>query len=55
MDVYPINVVTEVCLKKMKSVTEKGLLLVLPMFSWTANIDRLQFSEPHAVHILTQT
>ena len=49
MDVYPISVVTEECLKKMNSLTEKGLLLVLPMFSWITNIHSLHFSEPFAV------
>jgi hypothetical protein len=45
MDVYPITVVTEECLRKMNSVTENGPVLALPMFSWTAEIHMLQFSE----------
>jgi len=53
-DVYPISVVTEECLKKMSSVTWNGLLLVLPMFSWTTKTHRLQFSEPFAVSTFTQ-
>ena len=49
MDVYPITVVTGECLRKMNSVIENGRRLALPKFSWTAEIHRLQFSEPFVV------